>query len=231
MKKLLFALVLTLQVIVTHAAPQRISASYDLFKDGQLFARVAETYEQTGKRYTIESTTTAVGVYALFAKGAIKLISSGEVTRNGLRPLHFEHHRGNAADKLISADFDWDKQTLTSKHDGETETVALAPDAQDRISQMYQLMFLPFKTKDISFHMTNGKNMSAYHYQRTGDEPRLTTQSGKFRTLHLVRQTTSGEDATELWLARDKSNFPLKILIVDDSGSKLEQTLVTLTLN
>lgn len=222
------ALLLCLCAPAVGAAPQRIHATYNMQKNGQQVAVVAETFTQTGKRYQIESDTKGIGIFALFDKGGIKLVSSGEVTRDGLRPLHFEHHRGSDPGKLVVADFDWDNNILTLKYDGRTETAKLEPGTQDRLSLMYQFMFMPHKTKDMAFHMTNGRGIERYQYTAVGEE-KLDLPAGAFKTLHYSRQHKNDEDGTEVWLARDKEHFPVRVVIDEKKGGKLEQTLTQLS--
>lgn len=208
-------------------APLTATATYSLFKSGQQVGVVSETFSRKGNRYEILSETKAVGVFALFAKGNIKLISRGEVTKDGLRPVHFEHHRGADPDKLIVADFDWRKHILTMKYDGKTETAPLKPGAQDRISRMYQFMYTPPPGNELGFFMTNGRNLEFYQYLLT-DKDALETPAGKFETVHYVKQHKADEDGTELWLASNSHHFPVRILIVETEGGKLEQKLTQL---
>lgn len=228
MKRYALALFLCLCATAVGAAPQRIHATYDMKKGGQQFAVVTETYTQTGKTYRIESDTKGVGIFALFDKGGIKLISTGEVTKDGLRPLHFEHHRGSDPAKLVVADFDWDNNVLTLKYDGRTETAKLEPGTQDRLSLMYQFMFMPHKAKELVFHMTNGRSLEHYQYNAAGEE-QLDLPAGTFKTLHYSRQHKSDEDGTEVWLASTKNHFPVRVVIEEKKGGRLEQTLTQLS--
>lgn len=210
------------------AAPKSVSASYALLKNGQEVGVVNETYRQNGNQYQIVSETRGVGIYALFNnKGAIKLVSRGEVTKKGLRPLHFEHHRGSDPKKLIEADFDWAKNELTLRHGGETETVALKPDTQDRLSLMYQFMFLSLrKPGDLAFSMTNGRKLDDYRYRLKAREE-LNTPLGPLKTLRYEKVRSGDEDGTEFWLAPGRFNFPVRI-VIEEHGGRLEQNLKSL---
>jgi hypothetical protein len=210
------------------AAPQQVAATYSLTKQGQQIGTITESFKQSEGRYQLESVTSAIGVYALFMKGKIRLISSGEVTDLGLRPRHFEHHRAADPAKTVQADFDWEKMNLTHRFDGRTESVALEPGAQDRISLQYQFMFAPPDKQDIRLFMTTGKKLNLYHYKLTGEE-KITTPAGQFQTIHLVKQRTADEDGTEIWLAKKRRYFPVRIVVEDHKGGKLEQNLTALT--
>ena len=210
------------------AAPQQIAATYSLTKQGQQIGTVTESFKQTEGRYQLESITSAIGIYALFMKGKIRLISSGEVTDHGLRPRHFEHHRAAGPAKTVRADFDWEKMSLTHSFDGRTESVALEPGAQDRISLQYQFMFAPPGKEDVQLFMTTGKKLNLYHYKLAGEE-KITTPAGQFQTIHLVKQRTADEDGTEIWLAKKRHYFPVRIVVDEHNGGKLEQNLTSLT--
>lgn len=229
MTKLLAALCSLWMGAALAAAPQQINATYSLTKQGQQIGSITESFKQADGRYQLESVTSAIGIYALFMKGNIRLVSSGEVTDQGLRPRHFEHHRAADQAKTVQADFDWEKMNLTHRFDGKTENAALAPGAQDRISLQYQFMFAPPGKGDIRLFMTNGKKLNLYHYKLAGEE-KITTPAGQFQAIHLVKQRTGDEDGTEIWLAKKRLFFPVRIVIEEHNGGKLEQNLTSLTI-
>lgn len=227
--KRLFAMLCGLWACAAQAAaPHQIAATYTLAKQGQQIGTVTETFKQGEGRYQLESVTAATGIYALFQKGKIRLISSGEVTDKGLRPQHFEHHRGADPGKIIRADFDWEKMSIVHSFDGKTEAGALSPGAQDRISLLYQFMFAPPTKDDISLLMTTGKKLNLYHYKLAGEE-KITTPAGQFQTVRLVKQRTADEDGTEIWLAKKRHYFPVRIVIEEREGGRIEQNLTALS--
>ena len=208
-------------------APHQIAATYNLIKQGQQIGTVTENFKQAEGHYQLDSITSAVGIYALFMKGKIHLISNGEVTDQGLRPLHFEHQRAADPAKTAQADFDWEKMNITHSFDGRTENLALEPGTQDRISLQYQFMFAPPGKEDIRLFMTTGKKLNLYQYKLAG-ENKITTPAGQFQTIHLVKQRTADEDGTEIWLAKKRHFFPVRIVVEEHNGSKLEQNLTSL---
>lgn len=228
MKRLLLAALLaTVSLSALAAPPQRVTATYSLSRNGQEMAQVVETFARNKGSYRIESVTTAVGIYRVLTGDSIKLLSTGLVTKSGLQPLHFEHHRGARADKKIVADFDWKKRQATFMHDGSTETAPIPPGMQDRISLMYQFMFLPLKNPALTVDMSNGKKVTRYEYLRSGEDA-LQTKAGTFRTVHLTRKREPGDDGTEVWLAEDRFHIPVKVVIEEDKGGRMEQVLTRL---
>lgn len=210
------------------AVPDQIKASYVLTKQGQQIGTVSDSFKQEDGRYTLESVTAATGIYALFAKGKIRLISNGEVTEQGLRPLHFEHHRGGDPAKTIRADFDWGKMSLVHTFDGNTETDKLQPGTQDRISLLYQFLFSGSGKSEVKLYMTTGKKINLYRYKRVGEE-KITTPAGQFQATHYIKQHGADEDGTEIWLAKKRGNFPVRIVVDEREGGRIEQNLTALS--
>jgi hypothetical protein len=228
MKKFLVALLLTFISASSHAAAGNVSATYKFIKNGQLVGMTTEKFVRTGDKYRIESETKAAGILAMFSKQTILLLSRGTINKDGLRPEHFEHHPGKDKSKDVYADFDWATGMATLKRDGNTETKKIEPGLQDRISLMYQFMFLKKIPAELSLNMTNGKSIEQYIYKLVGKE-KITTPAGTFNTLHLRRvPQTEDEDTVDLWLATSRKNFPVRIIFEEKNHQKLEQLLTDL---
>ncbi len=211
------------------AAPEAIKASYDLFKDGLRVATVQESFQKSGAQYLIVSESTPSELLALFVRTHLKVQSRGTITPQGLRPDQFDYGRLDDARKNVQATFDWPSKQLHMSFEGRKETAPLVAGTQDRLSIMYQFMFLPLdKVKLITLPMTNGKKIEPYRYQVIGTEP-VDTPLGRMNTLHLVKQREAGDNnAIEVWLARERNLIPVKLLIVEGDGSKFEQVITRL---
>ncbi len=230
MKRILFAaLALTIASYTLAATPPAtIKADYDVYKDGLHIATVAENFEKTGDRYRIESDSNPAGLLAMFIRTKVKVQSTGTVNGAGLQPEKLDYGRLDDPSKNVSAAFDWDARQLKLAFDGRNETLPLAPGTQDRLSVMYQFLFLaPDKMKRLEFQMTNGKKIENYRYDLVGTEE-LDTPLGKMKTLHLAKHRDPGENGTEVWLAADRNLFPVKLLILENDGSKYEQVITQL---
>lgn len=230
-KRFLYALVLAaalLPAFAAQAAPQNVRAQYDVSMNGAPVGVMLDVFEVRDGRYQIVSETHATGVLALIQRRPARVTSSGEVNRSGLRPQTFEATRGNSDARRTRADFDWTAQMLTLTHDGRSETVALPPGAQDRLSVMYQFLFVaPEQLRDLKFAMTNGRKLDQYRYT-IGPDTALDTPMGRLSVVHMVKQHAAGDTATEIWLARDHAMLPVKMRIIEDDGSRYEQVIVKL---
>ena len=193
--------------------------------NGALIGVMQDAFDIRDNRYQIISETHAIGVLALVQRRPARVTSSGEVDRSGLRPLAFEATRGNSDARRAKADFDWPAHTLTLTHDGRVDTIKLPPGTQDRLSVMYQFLFLaPEQLRNLKFAMTNGRKLDQYRYA-IGPDTALDTPLGRLAVMHLVKQQAPGDTGTEIWLARDHAMLPVKMRIIEDDGSRFEQII------
>lgn len=206
-------------------APQAISASYEVSRNGRRVAVMNETFEANDGGYRIVSESRAVGLLALFERHPLRLTSSGRLTAAGLRPQLFEGKRGNHDPRQVRADFDWHGKQLTIARDGKTDTLPLPPGTQDRLSIMYQFMFLaPDRSQRLEFSMTNGRKLDQYHYTvHSGVE--IETPLGRMSTVHVVKQHRPDESGAEIWLAPQHRYLLIKMRILEEDGSRYEQVI------
>ncbi len=228
-KKLLTALLLTgglLQpAFAALPAPRAVQAQYDLSMNGAAIAVMQESFEISNGAYQAVSETQAIGLFALIQRRPGRVTSNGEVGRDGLRPKIFDGTRGTGDARRVHAEFDWTAGTLTMSHDGRSETATLSPGAQDRLSVMYQFLFLTQeKLRGLAFAMTNGRKLDQYRYT-IGPDTAIDTPLGRLAVIHLVKQHNVGETATEIWLAREHRLMPVKMRIVEDDGKRYEQVI------
>ncbi len=205
---------------LAQAAPQQVTVVYQAARKGQPFATVTETFRQQGGRYQIESVTEGIGAYALLGKRVLK--SSGEVTAQGLRPLQFQQTQGGG--RTVRADFDWQAGTLTMQYKGKTRTEPLQPGTQDVLSYAYQFMFQPPRGETVVLPVTTGRRLREYRYLVSGRDVQVETPAGKYRTVHLT-EAAADEDSKEFWLGSQQHHIPVRILMRDENGTVIEQTL------
>ena len=211
-----------------HAAPASVSASYNLFRDGLHVATVDESFEANGGKYQIVSASNPAGMLKRLFRTQIRIQSTGAVTPSGLRPQAFEYGRLDDASKNVNAQFDWDAGQLRMAYEGRKETAPLPVNTQDRLSLMYQFMFMPLaKVTQVTLPMTNGRKIESYRYEVAGTEA-IDTPLGKMNTLRLVRQREAGDNMVEVWLAPERNFMPVKLLIVENDGPRFEQVITRL---
>jgi len=214
-----------------HAAvPASVAATYDVRMNGLNVSTITESYQAQGGAYRLTSNSAPTGIFALVQKLAVRFVSTGAVTPRGLQPQRFEGRRATGEIPEVTAEFDWSAAQLTLTHEGRTETVALPPGTQDRLSVMYQFMFLaPKASAFIEVAVTNGRRVDRYTYAVTRDVEQ-DTPLGRIKTVHLVRQREAGDPENEVWLSPEHAYVPVRMIIVERDGTRYEQLATKLDL-
>ena len=204
--------------------PDSVQATYDVYKNG-LRVEIKETYTRNEDRYTLSSVWTPVGLLAILKPERILIDSSGLIGKQGLKPLLLNHRRELDESKNSRAEFAWINKQLTMLHQAQRTVVALPDGTQDRLSVMYQFMFLSLQNADmLDFPMTNGSKLDHYRYAITHNQT-IKVPSGEFKVIYLDSQARPGESRTEIWLATQHHNLPCKMIITEANGDQFTQVL------
>jgi opacity protein-like surface antigen len=209
------------------AAPQQMNLVYDLYRNGQKLGQVTDTFTRSGNRYTLVSETRAKGPLKILWPGTIRLESTGNVTRQGLRPEQFQHARSDAPHKLATARLDWKQRSIAYEYKGESWRVnGLQAGAQDQLSQLYQFVFAPRLPADYSVQVVSGRDLNDYRYANS-DGGTLQTPLGALATRQYQRITQKpDEKGITVWVAPARHNLPVQVRVIED-GVTLEQRLVS----
>jgi len=225
--KLLAALLL-LSSLASAASPAEISARYTITTGSMTIGNVSESYVRKGDSYTIQSVTRSEGVLKMFVDDEFTAESSGRVGAKGLLPSSYSEHRAKDNKRDLRSDFDWDKGVMRTVLHGESSEAALPVDTQDRISMMYQFTFMKKPDESFVLPMADRRKVEMQTY-RFVEQVKLVTPAGQFDTLHYERVARDPNDIrAEVWLAKDRSNFPVRVVFDDPKRFRLEQTVVSL---
>ena len=205
--------------------PTTIHATYDVSKAGIQVGKVEERYQRIDDKYTLVSVTRAVGLFAWFKSGKIIVNSSGMITEHGLQPLIFDANNENNKDDRKHGDFDWATEQISVTRGSQHSTLELPDNTQDRLSAMYQFMFLPLEPQTITpFPMLNGHYLTDLNFE-VSEGSSIKVPAGKFTTRYLDNQVQKKHERTELWLATQFYNLLVKMVITDGDGGELTQSL------
>ena len=208
--------------------PNEINAEYQITNSGVKIGRVSETFTHKGDDYFIQSVTRSEGPLKLIFDDQVTMESSGKVVASGLKPMHFEQKRARDARRDVDATFDWERGVMRSTFRGESSEVPLPANTQDRLSLMYQFMRARAVEGAMKVPMSNGRKVEVYTYRLVKEE-RIATPAGEFDTLHFERVTDKpSESRADVWLAKDRFNFPVRVVFDDPKGFRLDQVLVML---
>lgn len=212
-------------------APREIQASYNAYMNGMSIGVISERFQAARGTYRIVSVSRPSGLAALIQRQPLRFESRGALTTEGLRPAQFEARRTAAEPPQVTADFKWGEKELVLNNKGKIESKSLSRGTQDRLSIMYQFMFLPLKdARHVDFSMTTGRKLDRYRYLVTPDVE-IETPLGVLRTLHLVKQRDPDDTVTEIWLSIAHRHLPVKMLIVEKNGLRFEQVIQALEIH
>jgi hypothetical protein len=213
------------------APPSHITATYDVAKSGMQVAQLEESYTRSPDgTYQLVSTARPVGLLAMFKPEKIIMRSNGRITAQGLRPLSFDYEREKDPARSSRAEFNWENGEVALIRQTTRNVLALPDGTQDRLSVMYQFMFVNLKHQSVlDFSLTNGNSLSQQHYVLAAGET-IPTPAGEFKTLYLDSQSKAGESRTEIWLATQQHHLPCKMRITDANGDELIQILSKLVI-
>jgi hypothetical protein len=166
--------------------------------------------------YRIVSSVETIGLAWLIRSVDVGMESLGRISDKGLQPEVFGVMRSGkkARERAL---FDWESMKIRVSSDKDH---ALDAGAQDLLSLYYHLGFLdmaPGQTQSMS--LATGKKYNEYRLENLGDE-NIEIPLGELRTRHL---RTSGERATDIWLAYEYRLLPVKIRLVDNKGNAFIQ--------
>ena len=208
-----FSLTIALSFASAAAAvpPQRVEIAYEIARNGVVMAESRQRLEHDGRSYRLSETWSGKGILSL--RGEITRSSQGAVVADGLRPQNFEDKRPG-------------RESQKAAFDPAATTATLL--RQDQLSFIWTLAFAPPRDV-VTASVADGKRVTSYTYQAAGRE-RVKTPAGEFDALKLVKRRDNPQDkVTEIWLAIDRQYIPVRILIVEKDGTRLDQVAVKIS--
>jgi hypothetical protein len=226
MKEFCFGLLLAVASWPALAVPpQHVTLQYEMSRNGSVMADVVETLDHDGHSYTLDSEVRGRGVYLLL--GVLKRTSRGRIEPTGLQPLEFTDQRGFRAPVL--AHFDWNRHVVRQENDGKNDSVDMPAGSQgtllDPLSMAYTFSFVPPAGRDIQALRADGRGLTPFRFAVMGTE-KLQTPAGEIQALHISKVRDGPEDkATEIWLASDRNLLPVRVLVVEKDGTRIDQVV------
>jgi hypothetical protein len=227
MRNWLLAIGLSWSVAAHAAPPARVEIVYEVRYNDSAVAEAVHLLEHDGKTYRLSERWEGSGLFSLL--GEIRRSSQGKVTPAGLRPLAYEDIRPRR--EPASARFGWEDGTLVLQFHNGPRTVALPPQAQDRLSFLFAPAFHAPGRRTVEFNVADGKGISYYIFDVAGRE-RLSVPAGEFDALRLVkREDAADKRSTQIWLDAGRSYLPLRVLAVQKDGARVDQVAARITLS
>ena len=209
--------------------PTQVEAQYVVTTNGGItIGRATEVYSRKGDSYAIRSETRSDGPLKAFIDDQITVESKGRIDGEGLKPLEYSERRAKDGKRDLKSTFDWKINVMHTELRNDPSDYWFPPGTQDRISVMYQFMHMKEFGETLVVPMAERRKINTYTYKLVGDE-RTAVPAGEFDTRHYRRVTTDPKETkVDLWLAKDRHNFPVRVIFDDPKGYKLEQQLSAL---
>jgi hypothetical protein len=229
MRRLALSIAFFSSLTAAAAQPLQIEAQYIVTTNGGItIGRANESFTRKGDAYTIRSETRSEGMLKTFVDDQFTVESSGRVGKEGLKPLEYNERRAKDNKRDLKSTFDYKIDVMHTEMRGEPSDAWVPPGTQDRISIMYQFAHLPELGDTLVIPMADRRRIKTYTYKMVGEE-RITTPAGEFDTRHYQRVLDEPrETKVDVWLAKARNNFPVRVIFDDPKGFKLEQLLVSL---
>ena len=225
MHKWLFAIGLSLCAAVQAAPPGRVEIAYEVLHNDGVVADVTHLLEHDGVNYTLTERWKGRGLYAL--AGEARRSSRGTIAADGLRPLEYEDVRSRR--EPARASFAWKERMLTLQFRGASQSRPMPAHAQDRLSFLFAFAFRAPGKLATEFNVVDGKGVADYVFENAGRE-RLRVPAGEFDALRLVKRKDSANDrASEIWVDPSRSHLPLRVLVIQKDGTRIDQVAVRVT--
>jgi hypothetical protein len=219
MHKWSIAIGLSLCAAAQAAPPARVEIAYEVMYNDGVVADVTHLLEHNGAHYTLTERWKGRGVYAL--AGEALRSSRGTIAADGLRPLEYEDVRSRR--EPARASFDWAKKMLTLQFRDGPQPRPMPAHAQDRLSFAYAFAFRAPSKAPTEFSVVDGKGVADYVFENAGRE-RIRVPAGEFDALRLVKRKESADDrSSELWVDPAQSYLPLRVLVVQKDGTRIDQ--------
>jgi hypothetical protein len=192
-------------------------------KDGGSYGNAIATDVLTldGGRYEIRSETVALGFITI-----LKRSSRGTVGDAGLVAEEFRDERKTKTPALARVDR---ARKVVVFDQGEIREEPLRDPLYDQLSFAYSFFVRPPDSDDYRFFMMDGRRMTDYHYRKIGTE-QIDSVLGKLETVHLKKVQEAGDErGADLWLAVAHHYLPVKAVVTEKDGGRLEQVVTKLT--
>jgi hypothetical protein len=93
------------------------------------------------------------------------------------------------------------------------------------LSLAYSFAFVPPKGKEYDVTRADGRGLTPFRFTVVGNE-KLATPAGEFQTLHIAKLRDGPDDkATDIWFAAERDFLPVRVLIVDNDGTRADQII------
>lgn len=188
--------------------PAQALITYDvLYGEGQFkVGRAEQRWQVQAGRYELHTELVPL------LGPRVRYVSRGRLTEHGLVPESFAEYRGGDKVPRVRAEFDWERLQVLYGRPDEARSATLERGAQDVNALAFQLAWLREQAKG-PVQVATGKKVARYSFN--GGTRTQVTVNGR-QTEAQQWRSAEGPDRTEIWVAPQLGNLPVRVIRVDD---------------
>lgn len=224
LRRYLFCALLTVMVWSATAEaqpPPDFEVGYSLYMSGIKVAKVKRRFSRSDNgayRYRSEANTT--GLIALFRDDRIVEESRGHINGNDIQPEFYKYSRtGSKKARDVSIDFNWDKNQVTNRVDGDAWKMEVEPGILDKLLYQFIIMRdLKENKSPLAYTVADGGKVKTYHFESLGREV-IHTPLGDMETIKLGRHKSGSKRELIIWCAPDLHYLPVKVKDMEEDNN------------
>lgn len=183
-----------------------------------------------GGRYRLHTEGQAVGLLALFYRGAFTQVSEGLFSAAGFAPERYEERRGDRPPRVVAITASAKDPRIARFEDGRTEDASGF--AQDRLSMAAQFAWLGaarsalLRERSLDVALIGVSSVRKLRFELTRDQM-LELPGGVRQLVRLRSQDGDGgsSGSVEVWVSESGELMPYRIRLEDRNGQVLDQVL------
>lgn len=185
-----------------------------------------------GGRYRLHTEGQAVGLLALFYRGAFTQVSEGAFSGAGFAPERYEERRGDRPPRVVTIAPSDNERRIARFEDGRTEDASGI--AQDRLSMAAQFAWLGaarsglLRQPTLDVGLIGVSSVRKLRFELTRDQ--MLQLPGGIRQLVRLRSEDGdggSSGSVEVWVSESGELMPYRIRLEDRNGQVLDQVLST----
>lgn len=193
--------------------PREARIAFSLILGNIQVGEALQTWSRDERGYHLRIVMETTGAARMFKPLTVTQTSAGGFFSGGLRPRMFTFEQTGR--DTSNTTFDWKQMKLTLDRGSKRREFALEPGAQDVLSLAYQLGASgEAQTGEVA--VASGKNFYRNTLEWVG-ETTVRVRQTEVRAVHV--RTTGRDQTTEIWLAPDMQNLPVRITFTDRNGT------------
>ncbi|MBL8495776.1 MAG: DUF3108 domain-containing protein [Rhodocyclaceae bacterium] len=196
------------------ALPREARIAFSLILGNIQVGEAFQTWRRDERGYRLRIVMETTGAARLFKPLTVTQTSAGSFYSGGLRPRRFSFEQTGR--DTSNTTFDWKQMRLTLDRGSKRREFPLEPGAQDVLSLAYQLGAIANARGVTDVAVASGRNFYRNALEWVGEDT-VRTRAGEVRTLHV--RTTGRDQTTEVWLAPELQNLPVRIMFTDRNGT------------